>query len=232
MSREVTVLVMTDGRRDCIERTVESADLNLRGNIARVVVHDDSGDDDYAAWLDVTFPRFTIVSTGQRSGFGGAIRSAWQYIRDHDHSPFVFHLEDDFLFERPVDLDAMAYVLQHRHYLAQMALRRQPWNDTERAAGGIIEADPDAFAEVDAGLDTWLEHRKFFTTNPHLLRRDVIIHTCWPEGEQSEGHYGLNLLEHGYANVRAGEVRFGYWGMRASGVAVTHIGNVRVGTGY
>lgn len=227
----IALLVMTDGRRDCIELTVASAREMLAGPITEMVIHDDSGDPEYAAWLDSDPFAFydtpcTVVHTPGRSGFGGAIRSAWNHLRLHSQAPYVFHLEDDFTFNRPVDLVAMISVLDANPHLVQLALRRQPWNEQERAAGGIVEQHPDDYTDVFEYGERWLEHRRFFTTNPSLYRRSLIEHHDWPDGAHSEGRFGINLLE------QHPDWRFAYWGARDSGEWCTHIGRERVGTGY
>jgi hypothetical protein len=128
----------------------------------------------------------------------------------------VFHLEDDFTFNRPVDLGAMAASSIENPNLVQLALRRQPWNDEERAAGGIVEQHPD---DYDRPLrphgHEWLEHRRFFTTNPSLYRRSLCA-LGWPDVEQSEGHFTHQLTR----PRRALRVL----GPRHSGEWVTHIG--------
>lgn len=231
----ILLLVITDGRRDCVERAIPSAQENLRGPITRRVIYDDSGDEDYRQWLLQRFPAFEVVHHPHgRQGFGGAIRTAWRHI-GLCHERYVFHLEDDFTFNRPIDLQAMMLVLENEPNLVQLALRRQPWNDAERDSGGIIEQHPDAYLEVKAWghpraireVQTdwaWLEHRQFFTTNPSLYRR-ALCARGWPDGAQSEGHFTHQLLEDP-------ELRFGFWGARDSGEWVTHIGDVRAGTGY
>ena len=225
----ILLLVMTDGRRSCIERTLASAHERLRGPISRRIIHDDSADPTYRAWLLRTFPDFEVVSTGRRSGFGGAIRSAWSHLArtaDQDVAKYVFHLEDDFVFRRDVDVTLMAGVLAAQPRLVQLALRRQPWNDAERAAGGIVEQHPTAYTEVKVDARTaWLEHRLFFTTNPSLYRRSLTWRG-WPEGSHSEGRFGIKLLE------ELPDARFAFWGTRDSGEWVEHIGDVRTGIGY
>lgn len=221
----ILLLVMTDGRRDCIAQATPSALANLHGEITHRVIHDDSGDPEYRAWLADTFPQFDVWHTPRRRGFGEAIRNAWRLIcYDPADYSYVAHVEDDFTFNRAVNLDAMARVLDARPHLVQLALRRQPWNDNERAAGGIVEQHPDDFAAVDDGEHRWLEHRRFFTTNPSLYRRSLCS-TEWPAGKNSEGRFTHPLL-------RDSAVRFGYWGARDSGEWVTHIGHERVGVGY
>lgn len=217
----ILLLVMTDGRAVCLERTIPAAEEALSGPISRRLIHDDSGDPDYRAWLCATFPGFEVVGTEQRAGFAGAIRSAWAHVRAER---FVFHLEDDFVITRPVDLLAMAGVLDERPELVQLALRRQPWNDTERDAGGIIECRPDAYDERRTSAAAWLEHRLFFTTNPSLYRSALCARE-WPPGQFSEGRFTHELLEDP-------DVRFGFWGRRESGEWCEHIGHERVGMGY
>lgn len=219
----IALLVITDGRRDCIERTIPSADQNLQGDITTRLIYDDSGDPENAQWLSDRFPHFVVRQHPEgRQGFGGAIRAAWSMLAETTE-PFVFHLEDDFTFNRPVDLEAVARLLRSDISLAQVALRRQPWNAEERAAGGIVESHPDDFDEHTSHCGQYLTHRRFFTTNPCLYRRSIMFEG-WPEGANSEGHFTHQLLASGY--------RFAYWGSRDSGEAVTHIGDERAGTGY
>jgi hypothetical protein len=222
----IALLVITDGRRDCITRTIPSALAQLEGPITHRVIYDDSGDDGHRDWLEDTFPTFEIVSHPMgRQGFGGAIRAAWAHCRHLDED-YIFHLEDDFTFNRPVPLDRLAAVLRDHPYLVQLALRRQPWNDVERAAGGIVESRRDEYTEhADEHGNVWLEHRCFFTTNPSLYRTELTRKQVWPKGLHSEGMFSQML-------ARSPKVRFGYWGSFDSGEAVTHIGEHRVGTGY
>jgi len=233
----ITLLVMTDGRRDCITRTLASFAEMVTGPVTRRIIHDDSADHGYGAWLSTTYPGYEVVSSGRRRGFGGAIAFAWRYLTagspdDADLDRMVFHLEDDFVFRRSVELADLAAVLDTRPGLAQLALRRQPWNEAERAAGGIVEQNPQAYEEhADFDGRVWLEHRQFFTTNPSLYRSS-LCERGWPDGRESEGHFGLGLLATGTPEAAPADVRFGFWGSRDSGEWVEHIGAQRAGSGY
>lgn len=220
----ITLLVMTDGRKNCLLRTVEQARKNLYGAISVRVIHDDSGDDAYAAWLNQTYcPQGWVVhSTGQRSGFGGAVRSAWSWLREHDRNPLIFHLEDDFLVSS-VNVDRMAWCLDANPRLVQLALLRQAWSNEEKQAGGIIEKDPDAYTYRQEEMFRWVEHRRFFTTNPSLYRRSLILDREWPEGDHSEGRFGIELFE------SDPQLKSAFW---THGQMCEHIGDERVGTGY
>jgi hypothetical protein len=223
----IVLLVVTDGRRDCISQTIPSALAMLDGPVSRRVIYDDSGDADHREWLATQFPTFDLIHhPGGRQGFGGAIRTAWAHLAAGAER-FVFHLEDDFTFNRPVSLTALTAVLDSNPHLIQLALRRQPWNDHERLAGGIVEQHPDAYKDCrDIGGHEWLEHRLFFTTNPSLYRTDLIRGREWPTGGDSEGHFSHHIIQDDP------DAQFGFWGARDSGEWVTHIGRERVGTGY
>lgn len=227
----IALLVLTDGRRDCIERTLASAAHNLIGPVTTRVIFDDSGDDDYHIWLH-RFDGYRIVRGGGRSGFAGAIQGGWNWLGAHTDEPFVLHLEDDFTFNRPVRLTDMAATLAKHPHLAQLALRRQAWSADELRAGGVVEVWPDEYVDcADRDGCRWLEHRLFFTTNPCLYRRELMAEG-WPSGEQSERRFTHQLLTEGFDRVTGDDVRFGYWGSRGSGEAVNHIGEQRNGVGY
>lgn len=230
----IALLVITDGRREHIGATLDAASEHLHGPVTRRLIYDDSGDPENLAWLRSMFPLFEVWQHPEgRQGFGGAIREAWRRLAEVADIDYVFHLEDDFTITRPVDLWQLAGVLDENPHLIQLALRRQPWNEAERAAGGIVEQHPDDWHERElvgpAGVrSVWLESRRNFTTNPCLYRRDLLDLHPWPSGEHSEGRYGIGILEQ-----LAGDVRpFGYWGARSSGVWCEHTGHTRAGTGY
>lgn len=225
----IALLLITDGRHECLERTLVSAAASLLGPITRIVAIDDSADAEHTMRLtglvgQLNIPHAKITAHPERQGFAAAIQSGWMHLYDGPE-PFVFHLEQDFTFNRTAHLGAMAEVLTEHPHLVQLALRRQPWNDDERAAGGIVEQHPDDYEDrSDRHGHEWLEHRRFFTTNPSLYRRELCARG-WPQVRHSEGIFTHHLLEDP-------DVRFGFWGPRHSGEWVRHIGNERVGCGY
>lgn len=228
----IVTLIMSDGRLDYLDSTIRSYEEMVTGTVVAKIIHEDGMNAADAWQLSMRYRDWVVYPTGERQGFGGAIRSAWNMLNCWNRRiPHVFHLEGDFVFQRPVDLDRMAAVLDYNSYLTQLVLRRQPWNDEERAAGGIVEQHPEDYIEVRDGQEAWLEHRRFFSTNPTLYR-STLCRLGWPEGEQSEGHFTHRLLNEGCGHIPAEDVRFAFWGARDSGEWCTHIGAVRAGTGY
>lgn len=220
----VLLLVLTDGRRECIVETIPSAEKYLTGlPVTRKVICDDSGDENYRAWLRVEFPEWEVHGSGKRQGFGGAVRNA-RRLAAGSGQPWVWLTEDDFIHNREAPLDEMAAVLTEHPHLLQMMLRRQPWTAREIEVGGFVEQHPDDYEEKRDGDRCWLEHARGYWTNPHLVSRDVLTRYEWPTGAGSEHKFSRQVL--------TGGNRSGIWGGRDDEPWITHIGEERIGKGY
>lgn len=210
---KAALLVMTDGRFDCLRRTLASFDEHVLGEFAYRIMIDDSGDALYAERLEQRFGGYQITHNPGRHGFCGALNIGWKTVPlDATH---VFHLEDDFLCNVDVPLAEMAAVLDARPYLVQLVLKRQPWSEEEKAWGDLVRGRVDRFEYVES----WVEHREYFSTNPNLMRTEwirdgmMVIPEC-------EGKFGLELLADP-------SLRFAFWGSPDDPPVVHHIGDAR-----
>lgn len=165
----------------------------------------------------------TIDDRNHDLGFAGAIAEGWRKVRETG-AAWVFHLEMDFTFNAPVPLEEMIAVLKRHPYLVQMALKRQPVNPDEKAAGGIVEQDPDSYVQRTELGAIWTEHRKFFTTNPSVYPAALCAQP-WPQEPHSEGLFSHKL----FADPKAHSA---FWGGKFDAPLVTHIGDERQGRGY
>lgn len=227
----ICAVMMTDGRLDYLERSLASFDDMVIGPITRRVIHDDSGQRSVHERIQQMAPDWELVTSRGRSGFGGAYRRMWAWLEEHTDEAHMFGVEDDFTYNRPVDLVAMRAVLHFRSNLAQMALRRQSWSGPEIQAGGVVELNPAAYLDcyTDHGAitangevvgrlrDDWLEHRLFWTTNPSLYPRRLLA-MVWPDDPRSESKFAARVFED--VNAAAG-----YWGRRHETPWVHHIGD-------
>ena len=219
-----TLLVFTDGRRECLTRTISSLESNLIGTFSYQIMVDDSCDAEYADWLDATYGgAFTIIHNAERYGFCKAVDTDWRAVSED--TTHVFHLEDDFEFTAKVPIEKMAEVLDNRPNLMQIVLKRQPWNEQEKVWGDLVHARPEEFTEVTDGTSTWLEHRLFYSTNPNLLKAKWVRNGM-PVVSECEGKFGLALTNDDP------RLKFGFWGAFSDGPRVHHIGDERVGNGY
>lgn len=195
----VCLLVLDDGREDYLERGMASARKFLPVERMQLVV---IRDDDH------------------KLGFAGAIQEGWRLALGTG-AEWIVHLESDFTFNRAVPLEDMISVMGG--HLTQMSLIRQPWNDEEKAAGGIVALHPDDFTSVSENGHTWLEHTRYWTTNPSVYPR-WVAERGWPQMPFSEGVFGAELFG------CDSKLRAGCWGRGEEWV--THVGQVRGGGGY
>jgi glycosyltransferase involved in cell wall biosynthesis len=222
---KLALVVLTNGRRDCIERTIPSLEeyvspLPAQDPHARIIV-DDSGDRAYGAWLEERFAGFDVYPVDRSRGYAAAMRRAIALGTAGD-ADWLFFTEDDFVYQRPVDLRAIAAAMDAEPRLAQVVLRRQAWFPSERKAGGMIERfDPALFTQRDG----YIEHRVFWSGNPHLVRTSFLRRHPWPLGDDSERRFGRTA----FGDPR---VSVALWGRRDDVPWVEHIGAVRVGSGY
>jgi hypothetical protein len=229
----IPVIVLTNGRPECISKTIPSTAEHLSGASPMVIV-DDSGDPVYGQWLADEFIGGPldgkVLHLPAEHGYWRAMRAVWSYARhllDYVGATSLFFLEDDFVFHERIDVAELAEVLDGHPYLTQIALLRQPWFGNEHEHGGLIpalEAQGQRFTEVTDGTHHWIEHRACFTGNPSLIPARTF-QKDWPEGAWSEAQFGRRL----FADP---EARGAYWGRRTDRPRVEHIGHQRVGTEY
>ena len=198
---KLCVLSIRDGRDEVHARSLESLQEAVPEPAHHIVVDDAS----------------------HELGFSGAIQHGWEQVLETDATHLLHH-EADFLFRETVPVQHMVNLLDRKPYLTQVALKRGPVNAEEKAAGGIVELAPDDFHQrFEAGL-VWTEHRRFgFTTNP-CIYPVALCAQGWPQVSESEGTFGLWLLEDPDAHSC-------FWGGKYDGPRVEHIG-VREGVGY
>lgn len=168
-------------------------------------------------------PSTVIDDRDHRLGLAGAVQAAWDWAVKEDLD-YLLHVEEDFRFVEPVDVESMVDVLVHDESIAQVVLKRQPWSPEERRAGGIIEMHPHDYTPhtvmVSEGeyrrYSIWTEHRRIFSLNPCLIPRH-ILERGWPAGNEAE--MTTNLLADGY--------KFAFYGAKDDPPRVIHVGHER-----
>lgn len=204
----------------------------MRPRVALLLIHDGRGYRDGAiesARRWVRFPSgepdyfIEVDDSDHELGFAGAVARGWERVCGTG-ADYVFHLEEDFRFLRTVPLMRMIRCLERTPNLVQITLKRQPWSAEERAAGGIVEKDPDSYRQVVDQGDIYLAHRKFFSTNPSIYSAG-LCYQGWPRERYSEGVFTHRLLDDP-------DAMFALWGAKRDGPWVEHVGLERAGHGY
>lgn len=222
----VTLVLHTGGeaanwpaRRGYLERSIASLTEHVTGPIVQRVVYDCWGDPDIRAELArlVEPLGFYVVGPAAPVDFTGGMQAMWGYLRKRAKGAYIFQVEDDFTYQRPVDLSELIVGLRSDPNIVQMALLRDTY-PAEKEAGGILGRPTAAFVQ----RRMWLEHRLFWTNNPSLFRKS-LTDVSWPSGHHSETLFGKSL----FTNAKA---RSAFWGQGEEWIS--HIGSIRAGVGY
>jgi hypothetical protein len=224
----VTVVVTTGGdeanwaeRSDYLRRSLESLNDRVTGPIVQRVVYSDwAGHAEELAAI-AEEEGFYVVGGGHH-GYTGARRRLWAYLAKRARGTFIFAAEDDFTYDRDVDLAPMIETLEARPELRQLALLRGPYYPRELEAGGVLQSLATPHELVNHRAHPFVTHRDHFTANPSLFRRSLTS-VEWPNAASSERVFGDVVL-------RDPSARFAYWG--AGEPWVSHVGAVRAGTSY
>lgn len=209
--------IPTNGRA-CLRETLESFRQRVSPSPRGVLVFEDGCQVEPfgggTEWNGVSWAAF---GSAEPVGFCAATSVLWNEAARAEID-FIFWLEDDFLFNRELELRPLAEVLFEQPRLSQMGLMRGPANSDEEAAGGVIAAMPEAYHFHD----TWVETRRNHSTGCSLMRRAFMEANPWPLYEsECEGQFSLDLLARGFT--------FGVWGQGEAWVE--HVGQ-RAGFGY
>lgn len=197
----VALMVITDGRWDYLQRTLESAAECLDYPFSQRILVDDSGEE-----LGFCPDGFEFVKNQPRRGLAGAIQSGWDVL--DTEIDYVFHLEDDFIFPDVVNVDLMVELLEYETDLAQIALLRQPWSPQEQQAGGIYWIEPERFKQKYG----FVQQQHLFTFNPCLY--PIAVARNYRAGLEAE--LTADLVADGWS--------FGYLGELGDEPRTIHIG--------
>ncbi len=223
---KVLLGVIGNGRKALLDKTLASLKENVNYPFLNKIMINDTGRTGYALQLEEQYAgEWHIISHQFNEGLSGSIRSLWAAARLYDVD-YIFHVEEDFTFNQPIDIDSMRNILEFNPNIAQVALKRQPCNPAEIEVGGFMQQDPDSYEvsglrSLDGDDSDWVfhaKHRNFFTLNPCLYPR-WVIDLGWEQG-WGEKEFGERLFAD--ANVQCA-----FLGKVNDPPLVDHIGNYR-----
>jgi hypothetical protein len=212
-SDKVCVLFFTDGRDEYTSQMLESFTKNVKFEHYYSIMLCDNPTGRNSVFLEGIKKKYKInqlVLNDERLGIFGSVQKAWALIPDD--CTYVWHQENDFLFNEPVNVKAFMEILENRN-INQVALLRQAWYENEVKAGGIFQANDRAYKNGVIKMYPVVLHREYFTHNPSLYRKDVI-------------RMMKNYTEYTIMSKLPGYCAF--WGTKTDKPRVTHIGEQKI----
>lgn len=235
------VVLLSHRKREFLETAIEQIRENVSG-IGRIIVVDDSGDREHHDWLDDQHFDYRLShSRGKNVGYLQAMNVVWEVAGNElsqSRAENVLLWEEDFMIERPVSVARMAAVLDAHPGLAQLNLQRQSVYRVEKVFGYLESHNRRGYGvrqQVLRDQDNphpipWISRHRPFTTNPGLLRGEILDQE-WPTRQEADRVQGgaepamsLILEKLGYT--------FGWYG-KWNTPYVKHVGTaMKSGIGY
>jgi hypothetical protein len=185
---KILLAILTAGRKDCLDLTIESLNKNLSGSISEKIIFDNSIDS------EIIYDGYKTIKTPKDSFPYGQIRHAkalsfiFYYIKNLDIDYVVF-FEEDWELLVPVFVDDLCHRLDNS--LSQVRLFRPTYDYPE-----ITEISE--FIRINHN-DVIFK----FSWNPCVFSKD-LVNTDYPNTEEHELIFGEKLLKdflvYGYPN--------------------------------
>lgn len=195
-----TLFILGNGRKPYLERTIHSWEMNLIGKPKHQIIFDDSGDEEYRAYLNKKFGnRYVIVPIGDKPmGQVYAINFIYKYLKDVD-ADYIFELEEDWVLFRKLDISKLINILEQDENITQVRVPRTITSTHDMKYGSTISFqlnEPTAkhrfVSHKDGG---WYEVRGrlyFWSHNPSIYRKSMINHT-YPESGATDHEYTFGI---------------------------------------
>lgn len=164
----VTICVTSCARLDLLAKTLDSfRKFNTGGTF---LVSEDSTDSAIIDTLKRTYPDMTVLSGPERLGLMGSIDRVYGAAK----TPYLFHLEDDWQFDGPVNWQAAIALLEARDDVANVSVRAiDEIKEKYRVRSDAFELDGVPFRIMRRD-----SHPEFFgwSSNPGLIKRSLYQH--------------------------------------------------------
>jgi glycosyl transferase family 2 len=161
----VTVCLTSCGRPDLLARTLDSFRRFNPGGA--IVVSEDCADAALIAEITAAYPDMTILSGPERLGHMRSIDRLFSTV----NTPYLFHLEDDWLFDAPVNWKAAIALLETRDDVANVSVRAfSEIKEKYRRRSDALTLQGETFRLMHRDA-----HPEFFgwSNNPGLMRTSL-----------------------------------------------------------
>lgn len=164
---EPVTLCLTIGKRpDLLKKTLDS--LLSIGEFKHIVAINDFRDAPTNEMFTRLCPEGQLISLDQQLGHHKAVDHMYRTIS----TPYVFHCEDDWFFDKSMDLNSAMQLLDANANISQVCFRKiADFHLTENANSQVMECQENGrvFYRLDKLHPQW----HGYTFNPHLAKLDV-----------------------------------------------------------
>jgi len=204
--KDITLVITSCNRLDLLDRTLASIGTEVLDAIKHKIIVDDSGDSSVCEYFS-KFKKeegWQILINDENIGQPKSVDKAYSHVT----TPFVFHCEDDWFFESPINFEACIDILESDEKLLQVTFRKDsPHPESKesfRSKGGF---------EYHKFIEAWRGIWWGFTYNPSIFRMSAYAklgsHSGMDEQTISKRYHDLgyksaSLLSKSYYHIGDG----------------------------
>ena len=164
---EQVTLCLTIGRRpELLKRTLHS--LLQQTTFSKIIAINDFRDEATNSVFRTMCPEGHLISLDHQLGHHGAVDFMYSRIK----TPYVFHCEDDWLFDTSLDLNSAVQLLESDPCISQVCLRKISdfrFLELDQARILNVRYSTSPYSRLDALHAQW----HGYTFNPHLAKVDM-----------------------------------------------------------
>lgn len=164
--RDVTLCLTIGNRPDLLKKTLNS--LFANAHFHKVIAVNDFGDKQTNDVFKKMCPDGMLLSPDKKLGHHAAV----DFMYKHIDTPYVFHCEDDWLFEKSIDLTGVIEILNKNKWMSGICFRNLlDFKISPRDFSSVVHESHDGmnFYRLDQLHDQW----HGFTFNPHVASVDL-----------------------------------------------------------
>jgi glycosyltransferase involved in cell wall biosynthesis len=179
---DTTVVLTSCGRMDLLERTLDSFFHFNTYPLNDFIIIEDSGIPNITHRLEEKYPFITWIKNTQRLGQIKSIDRAYNLV----NSPFIFHLEDDWLFFQSSFIESSLKIIKSQSNISAVMLRAYGdgcYNPDENL---YVQPMPDdwGYFSFNPGIRRLEDYQKYFNSsyenftgfdfqNPHISEKKI-----------------------------------------------------------
>ena len=163
---DITLCITIGKRPDLLKKTLQSLFANT--TFSKVIAVNDFGDQQTNEVFKNICPDGNLLSLDKKLGHHAAVDLMYKNV----DTPYVFHCEDDWLFEKPIELVKIIETLKKNTWMSGICLRSlSDFTFSSNEAAKIIYETHNnlSFYRLDKMHEQWYG----FTFNPHVASIDL-----------------------------------------------------------
>jgi hypothetical protein len=161
---DVTLVLTSCGRFDLLDKTIQSISPSIISSLSNKIIIDDSGREDAKTYFSKYGDDWNIIINDENIGQPRSVDKAYSQV----DSEYIFHCEDDWLFDPSFSLQDCVDILNYESNSLQVTFRK----DCPHPVDPQVRSTPKG-VDYQLKVPGWNSEWYGFTYNPSVFRKSA-----------------------------------------------------------